>query len=68
MSNPVVLTVPLAVQVLLEYLEMSSVNQHNPGQLIHQLLAVVVNLETPNIINETTLANTYSSRLPSYSL
>ena len=58
----------IILSAIFQLIKMRSVDQHNPGQLIHQLLAVVLILETPNIANETTLLHTYSSQLPSYPL
>ena len=63
MSNPMVLTGLLAVQVLLEYLEIS-VNQHSQGQSKYQLLVVALILGTSTVASETILLHTYSSQLP----
>ena len=56
------------VQVLLEYLEMNSVNQHSQGQSKYQLLIVALILGTSTVISETILLHTYSSQLPLYPL
>ena len=70
MSNPMVLIVLriLAVQVLLEYLKMSSVNQHNQGQSKYQLLVVALILGNSTVASETILLHIYSSQFPSYPL